>query len=59
MKIDERYQGHAKALSKARLAPKVYPTMNEIWKKADALKLKKTQSGKIELEEKNVVRIFV
>ena len=33
MKIDERYQGHAKALSKAGLAPKVYPTMNEIWKR--------------------------
>ena len=39
MKIDERYQGHAKALSKAGLAPKVYPTLNEIWKKADASKL--------------------
>ena len=41
MKIDERYQGQAKALSKAGLAPKVHPTMNEIWKKADASKLKK------------------
>ena len=41
IKIDERYQGHAKALSKAGLAPKVYQTKNEIWKKADALKLKK------------------
>ena len=39
MKIDERYQGHAKALSKARLAQKVYPTLNEIWKKADASKI--------------------
>ena len=39
MKIDERCQGHDKALSKAGLDPKVYPTMNEIWKKADASKL--------------------
>ena len=39
MKIDERYQGHAKALSKAGLAPKVYPTLNEIWKKADVSKM--------------------
>ena len=41
MKIDERYQGHAKALSKAGLAPKIYPTLKESWKKADALKMKK------------------
>ena len=41
MKIDERYQGHAKALSKAGLYPKVYPTLNEIWKKADSSKLNK------------------
>ena len=27
MNIDERYQGHAKALSKAGLAPKIYPTL--------------------------------
>ena len=59
MNIDERYQGHAKALSKARLAPKVYPTMNGIWKKADTSKIKKTQSGRREVEEKNVVRISV
>ena len=39
MKIDERYQGHAKALSKSGLAPKVYPTLNGIWKKADAWKM--------------------
>ena len=39
MKIDERYQGHAKALSKAGLALKVYRTRNEIWKKADASKM--------------------
>ena len=41
MKIYERYQGHAKALSQAGMSPKVYPTLNEIWKKVDALKLKK------------------
>ena len=41
MNIYERYQGHDKALSKAGLAPKVHPTMNEIWKKADASKMKK------------------
>ena len=39
MKIEERYQGHANALSKSGLAPKVYPTLNEIWKKADTSKL--------------------
>ena len=39
MKIYERYQGNSKALSKDGLALKVYPTLNEIWKKADALKL--------------------
>ena len=39
MDIDERYQGHAKALSKAGLALKMYPTWREIWKKADASKL--------------------
>ena len=39
MKIDERYHGHAKALSKAGLAPKVYPTLNEIRTKSDALKM--------------------
>ena len=27
MRIDGIYQGHAKALSKARLAPKIYPTL--------------------------------
>ena len=41
MKIYERYQGHAKALSKAGLDPKVYPTLNGIWKKTDASKLNK------------------
>ena len=39
MKIDERYQGHAKDLSKSGLAPKIYPTLKEIWRKADASKL--------------------
>ena len=39
MNIDERYQGHAKALSKAGLAPKIYPTLQEIWKKVDTSKL--------------------
>ena len=39
MKIDERYQGHAKALSKAGMSPKVYPTLNKIWKKVDASKM--------------------
>ena len=28
--IDERYQGHAKALSKSGLDPKIFPTMKEI-----------------------------
>ena len=37
--IDERYQGHAKALSKAGLAHKTYSTLKEIWKKSDASKL--------------------
>ena len=39
MKIDERYQGHAKALPKAGMAPKIYLTLKEIWKKADAPRL--------------------
>ena len=38
MKINKRYQGYAKALSKAGLDPKIYPTLKEIWKKADASK---------------------
>ena len=38
MKIDGRFQGHSKALSKARMAPKLFPTFKEIWKKADASK---------------------
>ena len=39
MKIYERYQGHSKALSRSGLAPKIYPTLKEIWKKSDASKL--------------------
>ena len=39
MKIDEIYQGHAKALSKSRLAPKIFATLKEIWKKADTSKM--------------------
>ena len=39
MKIDERYQGQAKDLSKAGLDPKIFPTLKEIWKKEDALRL--------------------
>ena len=36
MRIDKRYQGHAKALSKYGLSPKIVPTLKEIWMKADA-----------------------
>ena len=39
MKIDERYQGHPKALSKAGLPPNIFSTLKEIWKKVDASKL--------------------
>ena len=39
MKIYERYKGHAKALSKSGLAPEIYPTPKEIWKKVDTSKL--------------------
>ena len=39
MKIDERYQGHTKTLSKAGLGIKIYRTLRDIWKKADASKL--------------------
>ena len=46
MKIEERYQGPAMDLSKAGLAPKIYPTLKEIWKKADALKMKKDAKRK-------------
>ena len=38
-KIDGRYQGHAKALSKAGLARKTFPTLKAIWKKADTSKI--------------------
>ena len=39
IKIDERYQGHANALSKAVLATRIFPTLKEVWKKADTSKL--------------------
>ena len=39
MNIDERYQGHFKAISKAGLAPKIFLTLKEIRKKEDASKL--------------------
>ena len=38
MKIDEGYQGHAKALSKAGMVQQIYPNLKEIWKKADPSK---------------------
>ena len=38
-KIDERYNGLSKALSKSGLAPKIYQTLWEIRKKSDASKL--------------------
>ena len=38
MKIDEGYQGHAKALSKAGMFQQIYPNLKEIWKKADPSK---------------------
>ena len=59
MNIDERYQGHAKALSKVGMDPKRFPTMKEIWKKADTSKLIMTQSGKRKVWDKNVIRIYV
>ena len=59
MKIDDRYQGHAEALSKAGLAPKVYPTLNEICLKAYALKLYNDAKREKKVEGENVVRIFV
>ena len=39
IRIDEEYQGHAKALTKYSLAPNIFPTLKEIWNKADASKL--------------------
>ena len=59
MNINERYQGHAKALSKAGLALKVYPTLNEIWKKADASKLNKNAKWEKWIGGKNVISISV
>ena len=57
--MDERYQGHAKALSKAGLAPKIYPTLKEIWKKADALKLIKDAKRKKEKWRKRKKYVFL
>ena len=37
MKIYERYEGRAKALSKVGMAPKVFLTLKEVWKITDAL----------------------
>ena len=31
--IEEKYQGHAKALTKSSLAPNLFSTLKEIWKK--------------------------
>ena len=39
IRIDEKYQGQAKALIKYNLAPNIFPALKEIWNKADALKL--------------------
>ena len=39
MRKDERHQGHANALSKAGMAPKILLTLKEIWKKADPSRL--------------------
>ena len=50
-KIDERYVGHANTLIKDGLAPKVIPSLKEIWKNLDASEWIMTQSGKIEVEE--------
>ena len=52
MNIDDRYQGHTNALSKAGLDPKIYPTLKEIWKKADASKLNNGAKRENRSEEK-------
>ena len=39
MRIDEKYQGHAKALTESGLSPKIFPSLKEIWKKVDYSKL--------------------
>ena len=39
MRIGKEYQEHAKAFTKAGLAPSIFMSINEIWKKADASKL--------------------
>ena len=38
MKIDKRYPRHANALIKPGLSPKAFPSLKEVWKKADASK---------------------
>ena len=35
MRIDKNYQGNTNALTKAGLAPKIFLSLKEIWKKAD------------------------
>ena len=45
MIIDNKHQVHAKALTKAGVAPKIYLTLNEIWKKADAYTKRGRRSG--------------
>ena len=37
-RIDEKYQGHVNALTKDGLAPNIFPSLKEIWKKLDASK---------------------
>ena len=38
MKIYEGYPGHPNDFMKVGLAPKVFPSLKEFWKKADASK---------------------
>ena len=42
--MDEKYQGHAKALSKSGLTPKIFLTLKQIWKKVDASKLSNNEN---------------
>ena len=39
MRIGREYQGRAKAFTKAGLAPNIFRSIKEIWKKVDASKL--------------------
>ena len=39
MRIGREYQEHAKAFTKSGLAPNIFRSINEIWRKADASKL--------------------